>query len=201
MHARLKPSLVLAVLVLLATTACTGAERSEGVAEDRAAPGSTPSGEVLESEVASTETQPLRMGASPLKRLQRTEPLEQVMDRFLVSVRNEDPEAFRQFFSPSRPWRYVLNISGVDGDVRQEQTVTPERLRSDLAQRTGYHSYFLDPSNRGVGSLGSYAEGGGRWTLSGGNRFIPPNGASDTWVTWRSEGERWVVDEIAEYYH
>lgn len=129
------------------------------------------------------------------------------MERFLAAVRAEDAAAFAEMFPSRAPWRFVLNadVAGPDGvrSSRQVTEVTPERLRRDLATRGEYHSYFLDPGNRGVGSIGWYAAQGEPWRRVAGNRFVPAGSGevASTWVSWREEGGRWVVDEIAEWYH
>ncbi len=129
------------------------------------------------------------------------------MDAFLEAVRGEDAAAFARMFSRERPWRYVLNVEIASPDTvhasRQVTEVAPERLRRDLETKGEYHSYFLDPGNRGVGSVGFVAEQGASWKLLDGGRFVPDGSdeGSSTWVKWRREGGRWVVDEIAEWYH
>lgn len=130
------------------------------------------------------------------------------MSAFLDAIRASDVRAFATFFSNSAPWRYVLNYSGIEGDSREVSVVTPAQLRRDLATRGQYYSYFMNPQNQGVGSVGYYVALGGSWQLAAGNKFVPPGGdptgdaaSSLTWVRWRLENGRWVIDEIGEWYH
>lgn len=138
----------------------------------------------------------------------RQETLEARMQGFLAAVRAGDSTAFLGSFSSERPWRYVLNADVATPDTvhssRTVAEVSPARLRHDLATGGEYHSYFLDAGNRGLGSIGFYAEQGAEWRREG-SRFIPwqdgePANPS-VWVAWRQEGGRWVIDEIAEWYH
>jgi len=121
------------------------------------------------------------------------------MRRFINALQNKDRAAFLASFSRSLPF-YALNPQNLGSKTHYRATVSYSELAVDINKRQGLYWTYLE---RGVkGDMDAFVDnlqGGKAWTRVPGNKFVPPGAelTSSTFVRWRKQGGRWVVDEIS----
>lgn len=117
--------------------------------------------------------------------------VETAMRKFIDALKTKDVAAFLSLFSRSR-FIYAnnpLNVTRI--------TVPYSELENDLRKKGDWYlTYF------GGGGLDAFIDNigdGEMWLRVGGPKFVPPgsDAESATYVRWRKEGGKWVIDEIA----
>lgn len=117
--------------------------------------------------------------------------VETAMRKFIAALKKNDVAAFLSLFSRSG-FFYANNPLNV---VRV--TVPYSELAKDLRKKGDWYCTYLER----CGDLDAFVDNigdGEMWPRVGGARFVPPgsDAESPTYVKWRKEGDRWVVDEI-----
>lgn len=118
--------------------------------------------------------------------------LDAAMRKLIASLMKKDVTAFLSLFSRSR-FFYANNPMNL---IRI--AVPYSELAKDLRKKGDWYCTYLER----CGGLDAFVDNiadGEMWRLVGGTRFVPPgsNAESLTYVKWRKEGGRWVIDEIA----
>jgi hypothetical protein len=118
--------------------------------------------------------------------------LDAAMRKLITSLRKKDVATFLSLFSRSR-FFYANNPLNL---VRI--AVPYGTLAQDLRKKGDWYCTYLercDDLDAFVDNIGN----GEMWRNVGGARFVPPGSDAEahTYVKWRKEAARWVIDEIA----
>jgi hypothetical protein len=120
--------------------------------------------------------------------------LDVAMRKFISALKNRNVEGFLSLFSRTR-FFYASNPLNV---VRV--AISYNELAADLRKKGDWYFTYLERGDGGnydafVDNTGD----GEMWRRGGGARFTPPGTeiSDSTYVEWRKEGNRWVIDEIS----
>jgi len=117
--------------------------------------------------------------------------VEAEMQKFVASLKNKNPTAFLSHFSRT-------NFFYANNPLNEIRVIVPyAELARDLGRKGEWYCTYLrrcDDLDAFVDNVGD----GETWPRVGGARFVPPgqDAVSPTFVTWRKEAGRWVIDEI-----
>ena len=121
---------------------------------------------------------------------------DQAMRLFIDAMLRKDKSAILSSFSTNSPWQYVGYEIGT-GKVIATKTVPYQAMAQDFANRKGWYNFFFDEPN-GYTFLVNFRPGE-MWKKKGRNTFVcPQSGSGNTYVAWRPEGSKWVIDKIGE---
>jgi len=121
---------------------------------------------------------------------------DQAMRSFIDAVVRKDKSAILSFFSPTSPWQYVGYEIG-SGKVIATKTVNYSVMANDFADKKGWYNFFFDEPN-GYTFRVNFRPGE-MWKQKGRYTFIcPQSDSGNTYVTWRPEGGKWVIQKIGE---
>lgn len=121
------------------------------------------------------------------------------MRKFIDALRSKDTRTFLSLFSRTHP-SYHLNPMNVGSKEYFRDTITYSRLAGDIRKKDGlYWLYVARGSNGDDDAFVDNLPNKAMWTRVKGNKFVPPGAevSSHTFVRWRKEGGRWVIDEIS----
>ncbi len=121
------------------------------------------------------------------------------MRKFIDALRSKDTGTFLSLFSRTRP-SYHLNPMNVGSKEYFRDPITYSRLAADLRKKDGlYWLYVARGENGTYDAFVDNLPNRKMWTRVKGNKFVPPGAevSSHTFVRWRKEGGRWVIDEIS----
>ena len=121
------------------------------------------------------------------------------MRRFIDAARKKDRAAFLTLFSRAKPF-YELNPMNIGSKKYFRHAVSYTELAADLKKKTGvYWTYLERGENGNRDAFTDNMPDGKMWTRVAGNKFVPPGAeiTGNTYVKWRKEGTRWVIDEIS----
>jgi hypothetical protein len=124
------------------------------------------------------------------------------MQHFVSVLRSYERDSLSQFFPAHGEWRLSRAVYQ-HGRITRVDHWSYSGVGVPLSMRgtPGYSALVLRRSGQAVGPLISQAELRlGEWRCVSMNRFVPPGAADDSqaFVTWRREGDRWVIDEIGD---
>ncbi|HTE20421.1 MAG TPA: hypothetical protein VK689_18810 [Armatimonadota bacterium] len=125
--------------------------------------------------------------------------LRRAMRKFIDAFRNRDRTAFLASFSRAKPF-YQLNPINIGSKQHFRTAVPYSRLAADVRRKTGLYWTYLERGENGTyDAFVDHVQRGTMWTRAGKNMFVPPDAeaGSLTYVRWRRERGRWVVDEIS----
>ena len=121
---------------------------------------------------------------------------DQAMRSFIDAVVRKDKSAVLAFFSPTSPWQYIGYEIG-SNKVVANQMITYQMMAQDFANRKGWYNFFFDEPN-GYTFRVNFRPGE-MWKKKGRNTFVcPQSGSGNTYVAWRLEGSKWVIEKIGE---
>ena len=121
---------------------------------------------------------------------------DQAMRSFINAVVRKDKSAILSSFSTSSPWQYIGYEIG-SGKVSATKTVTYQTMASDFANRKGWYNFFFDEPNGYTFRINFRP--GEMWKKKGSNTFVcPQSGSGNTYVAWRPERGKWVIEKIGE---
>lgn len=121
------------------------------------------------------------------------------MRRFINALQNKDRAAFLASFSRSSPF-FALNPQNLGSKTHYRASVDYSELAADVNKRQGLYWTYLERGEKGdMDAFVDNLQGGKAWTRVPGNKFVPPGAdmSSSTFVKWRKQSGRWVVDEIS----
>ncbi len=121
------------------------------------------------------------------------------MRKFINAFRNKDHAAFLAAFSRTKS-AYLLNPQNIGSRESYRIAMPYSALAADINKKRGWYWTFLERSEDGeMDAFVDNFPNGTAWKRVKGNKFVPPDGdATDiTFVKWRMEGKRWVVDEMS----
>ncbi len=121
------------------------------------------------------------------------------MRKFINAFRTRNSAAFLACFSKSKP-SFHLNPQNVGSKSHYRTALSYSQLASDVKSKKGWYWTYLERGEDGdsdafIDSLPN----GTMWTRTPDNKFVPPGAeiTSSTYVKWRKEGARWVIDKIS----
>ena len=121
------------------------------------------------------------------------------MRKFIDSLRSRNTSAFLSLFSRTRPF-YHLNTMNVGSGEHFRRRINYSRLAQDVRKKQGLYWLIIERGDNGMyDAFVDHVLDGKMWSRVKGNKFVPPGGevTSHTYVRWRKEGGRWVIDEIS----
>ncbi|BCM89903.1 hypothetical protein IAD21_01753 [Abditibacteriota bacterium] len=121
------------------------------------------------------------------------------MRKFINAFRTNDRTAFLACFSKSKP-SYHLNPQNIGSKSHYRTTLSYSGLAADVKQKKGWYWTYLERGEDGdMDAFIDNVPNGTMWTRTADNKFVPPGSevTSSTYVKWRKEGTRWVIDEIS----
>ncbi len=118
------------------------------------------------------------------------------MAGLLKALEDRDVDAFLRFFSQRKPWEFL----GTIGDPSEVDEVKFDNLAKDLRSKAGWYETLFDGGNFDCFRDHVSQTGGRKWTRVSEWKYVPPDGygGGKVFVSWRREGDRWVVDKIGE---
>jgi hypothetical protein len=121
---------------------------------------------------------------------------DQAMRSFIDAVVRKDKSAILSFFSPSSPWQYVGYEIGT-GKVITNKMINYQVMTKDFASQKGWYGFFFNEPN-GYTFRVNFQKGE-MWKKRGQNTFVcPQSDSGNTYVTWKPEGGKWVIQKIGE---
>jgi hypothetical protein len=121
---------------------------------------------------------------------------DQAMRAFIDAVVRKDKAAILSSFSPTSPWKYVGHEIGT-GKVIATKTVSYQTMANDFAAKKGWYHFFFDEPN-GYTFRINFRKGE-MWKKKGGTTFVcPQSDSGKTYVSWKQEGGKWVIEKIGE---
>jgi hypothetical protein len=114
------------------------------------------------------------------------------MRKLITSLMKKDVTSFLSLFSRSR-FFYANN------PLNQMRIAVPySELARDLGKKGDWYCTYLERCDE-LDAFVDNINKGEMWPRVGGAKFVPPGseGETLTYVKWRKEGGRWVIDEIA----
>jgi hypothetical protein len=118
------------------------------------------------------------------------------MQAFMQAMVNKNAPAIFAAFSQQSAWKYQpYDISS--GRPLPSVAVTPGELRRDFQQKTGWYNFFMeDPDGYTFRVNFIHLK---PWKKRGAETFVAPDSSTgNTYITWRREGQKWVIAEIGE---
>jgi hypothetical protein len=121
---------------------------------------------------------------------------DQAMRSFIDAVVRKDKSAILSSFSPSSPWQYVGYEIGT-GKVIATKTVNYQVMAKDFANQKGWYNFFFNEPNGYTFRINFRP--GEMWKKKGRDTFVcPQSDSGNTYVAWRQEGGKWVIEKIGE---
>jgi hypothetical protein len=122
--------------------------------------------------------------------------VEGAMQAFLQAMLNKNAPAIFAAFSQQSAWKYQpYDIS--TGRPLPPKTITPKELGRDFQQKSGWYNFFMeDPDGYTFRVNFIHRQ---PWKKRGSETFVAPDSSTgNTYITWRREGQKWVIAEIGE---
>lgn len=126
----------------------------------------------------------------------RADDLDDYMLQYMRSIRSGDVTLFLRFLSTENNWRFVSYRAGTSNIV-STTSFSYQQTADMLAQRGGLYSALFDgtPSYRYRDRLAAHPLS--VWhRIDNGYRLPDSEGIS--FVRWKREGDRWVIDSIGD---
>ena len=121
------------------------------------------------------------------------------MRRFINALRDKDRVAFLACFARSKPF-YALNPMNLGSRTHYRSVVSYAQLAADVNRKRGWYWTYLERGENGkMDAFVDNLQSNKAWTRAPGNQFVAPGAeiTNSTFVKWRKEGGRWVVDTIS----
>jgi len=126
----------------------------------------------------------------------RADELDDDMVQYMRAIRSGDVHVFLRFLSPENNWRFVSYRAGTSNIV-STTSFSYEETSEQLNQRGGLYSALFDGTDRY-----RYSERLARHPLSSWRRtdttYRLPDSEGISFVHWKRDGERWVIDSIGD---
>jgi hypothetical protein len=121
---------------------------------------------------------------------------DQAMRSFIDAMVRKDKSAVLAFFSPTSPWQYMGYEIGTNKVVANKM-INYQVMAKDFAAQKGWYGFFFHEPN-GYTFRVNFLDGK-MWKKRGPNTFVCPQSESgNTYITWKQEGGKWVIQKIGE---
>jgi hypothetical protein len=111
-------------------------------------------------------------------------------------MKRKNPNGILAAFSQQTPWKYQPYEIGT-GKALKTSLVTPKQMFADFQKKRGWYNFFMADPNGYTFRL-NFMENKS-WKKRGADTFVAPDSDNGkTYVTWRLEGQKWVIAEIGE---
>jgi hypothetical protein len=122
--------------------------------------------------------------------------VDEAMQSFIQAMAQKNPDGIYTAFSRQSPWRYQPYEIGT-GRPLKPSTVSPQRLAKDFHQKKDWYNFFLADPNGYTFRVNFIRDN--NWKKRGADTFVAPDSDDGkTYITWRQEGDRWVIATIGE---
>lgn len=122
--------------------------------------------------------------------------LDKTMKSFIDAMVRKDKSAVLSFFSQSSPWKYVSYEIGTV-KVTGTSMVSYAVMAKDFANKKGWYGFFFHEPNGYTFQVNF--QKGVMWKKKGADTFVYPQSHLDkTYIKWKQEGGKWVIQEIGE---
>ena len=125
--------------------------------------------------------------------------LSAAMSKLIRALRSRNTSSFLSLFSRTRPFSH-LNPMNVGSKKYFRDTITYARLSRDVKNKDDLYWLLLERADNGnYDAFVDNFPNDTMWISVNGNKYVPPGAelTSHTYVRWRKEGVRWVIDEIS----
>lgn len=125
--------------------------------------------------------------------------LSSAMRKLIHALRSRNTSLFLSLFSRRRPF-YHLNPMNVGSKQYFRDSITYARLLKDVRNKGDLYWLLIERADNG--NYDAFVDNfpdDTIWIRVRGNKFVPPGAGltSHTYVRWRKENGRWVIDEIS----
>ena len=121
---------------------------------------------------------------------------DQAMRSFIDAMVRKDKSAVLSFFSPTSPWQYLGYEIGTNKVVANKM-INYQVMATDFAAQQGWYGFFFHEPN-GYTFRINFRKGE-MWKKKDRNTFVcPQSDSGNTYITWKQEGGRWVIQKIGE---
>ena len=125
--------------------------------------------------------------------------LSAAMRKLIRAMRTRNTSLFLSLFSRSRPF-FHLNPMNVGSKKYFRNSISYARLTRDVKKKGELYWLLIERADNG--DFDAFVDNfpdDKMWTSVTGNKFVPRGEGltSHTFVRWRREGARWVIDEIS----
>jgi hypothetical protein len=120
----------------------------------------------------------------------------EAMQSFIQAMAQKNPDGILAAFSRQTPWKYQPYEIGTGRRLKAE-VINPVQMANDFRKKRGWYNFFLEDPDGYTFRLNFMRHL--PWKKRGANTFVAPESSSgNTYVTWRLEGQRWVIAVIGE---
>lgn len=120
---------------------------------------------------------------------------DQAMRAFIDAMVRKDASAVLSFFPQSSTWQYFAYEIGT-GKLYTVRTISGSEMRRDFAKKQGWYEEFFNEGpgySFGVNFHGVNVNDGKMWKKTGPYTF-----GTRPAITWKQEGDKWVIEKITE---
>lgn len=120
----------------------------------------------------------------------------QAMESFMQAMAGKNPKGILAAFSQQKAWLYQPYEIGT-GRALKGDIVNPNQMAQDFQNKRGWYNFFLADPNGYTFRLNFMHNK--PWKKYGPDTFVAPDSADGkTYITWRLEGQRWIIFVIGE---
>ena len=120
------------------------------------------------------------------------------MRGFFEAMINKDSNAVLSFFPQKSNFTLIPYVIG-SNTPESITAISYGKLKDDFSNKKGLYVFFFENPN--VWTYNVEFRRGEMWQKRPGNIFVAPQSSmGHTYIKWKQEGDRWVIDEIA-YVH
>jgi hypothetical protein len=120
------------------------------------------------------------------------------MQGFFEAMVNRNGNALLSFFPQKSNFKLIPYVIG-SNTPENKANITYSRLKNDFSNKKGWYVFFFEKPNGWTYNV--EFRRGEPWKKRAGNVFTAPDSSmGHTYIKWKQEGEKWVIDEIA-YVH
>ena len=120
------------------------------------------------------------------------------MQGFFTAMINRDSQALLAFFPQQTTCKLIPYLIG-SKTPEAVTNISYGKLKNDFAQKKGLYVFFFEKPNGWTYNV--EFRRGEPWKKRPGNIYMAPESSmGHTYIKWKPEGDKWVVDELA-YVH
>ena len=120
------------------------------------------------------------------------------MQAFIEAMVNKDSRAVLSFFSQKTNFQLIPYVIG-SNTPETIATISYNKLKNDFSSRKGLYMFFFSKPNGWEYQV--EFRRGEMWRKRPGNLYTAThNSMGHTYIKWKQEGDRWVIEEIASVH-
>jgi hypothetical protein len=123
---------------------------------------------------------------------------EAAMKAFTEAMVNKDSNAVLSFIPQQSTFKLIPYVIG-SKTPEKVNTISYNKLKSDFANKKGLYIFFFEKPNGWTYNV--EFRRGENWKKKAATIFTAPDSSDGhTYIKWKQEGDKWVIDELA-YVH